>query len=107
MPWSKSMNIARSAITHSRPIDMCWNAEIVHSWPITVFAPHETTPSWARLLVPWPLQLEPRRLADLEHDARADEAEAVELHPAPVGGEEAPAQQADDQLRVLEAQHVV
>src|SRR5437764_3352665 len=55
-PWSKSISITRSAITHSRPIDTCWNAEIVHSWPITVFAPIETTPSWQRIFVPCPSQ---------------------------------------------------
>src|SRR4051812_13857167 len=46
MPWSKSISITRSAITHSRPIETCWNAEIVHSWPITVLAPISTQPSW-------------------------------------------------------------
>src|SRR3954468_6333188 len=54
MPWSKSISITRSAITHSRPIETCWYAEIVHSWPSTVFAPIETTPSWARIFVAWP-----------------------------------------------------
>src|SRR4051794_17030829 len=54
MPWSKSISMTRSAITHSRPIDTCWKAEIVHSWPITVFAPIETTPSWQRIFVPCP-----------------------------------------------------
>src|SRR3954451_10459336 len=55
MPWSKSISITRSAITHSRPIDTCWNAEIVHSWPSTVFAPIETTPSWQRIFDPCPI----------------------------------------------------
>ena len=26
----------------------------MHSWPITVLAPIDTTPSWQRILVPWP-----------------------------------------------------
>ena len=38
-PWSKSISITRSATMHSRPIETCWKAEIVHSWPSTVFAP--------------------------------------------------------------------
>ena len=40
---------------HSRPIDTCWKAEIVHSWPITVFAPMLTSPSWTRILLPCPI----------------------------------------------------
>src|SRR4051812_17903612 len=28
---------------------------MVHSWPSTVFAPIETTPSWARIFVAWPI----------------------------------------------------
>ena len=51
MPWSKSMNIARSAITHCSPIEIRWYAEIVASWPITVFFPISTSPSWQRILV--------------------------------------------------------
>src|SRR3954452_3029639 len=54
-PWSKSMSITRSARMHSRPIETCWKEEIVHSWPITVLAPMRTSPSWARILVPWPI----------------------------------------------------
>ena len=47
---------------HSRPTLTCWKAEIVHSWPITVFAPISTSPSWARILEPWPIQHQrPRR----------------------------------------------
>ena len=40
---------------HSRPIETCWKEEIVHSWPSTDFAPMRTSPSWARILVPWPI----------------------------------------------------
>src|SRR3954470_15064819 len=47
--------MTRSATMHSRPIDTCWKAEIVHSWPSTVLAPMRTSPSWARILVPWPI----------------------------------------------------
>ncbi len=54
-PWSKSISITRSATMHSRPIETCWKAEIVHSWPSTVLAPIETSPSWARIFVPWPI----------------------------------------------------
>ena len=86
-PWSKSISITRSAITHSRPIDTCWYAEIVHSCPITVFAPIETVPSWLRILHAVP---EPRPAAELERGPRAhleaapgtDEGEPVE----PAGG---------------------
>src|SRR3954452_622624 len=53
-PWSKSISITRSAITHSRPMETCWYAEIVHSCPSTVLAPIETTPSWQRIFVPCP-----------------------------------------------------
>ena len=28
----------------------------MHSWPITVFGPISTIPSWQRILVPWPIQ---------------------------------------------------
>src|SRR5918995_2311289 len=55
-PWSKSISITRSATMHSRPIETRWKEEIVHSWPITVLAPIETSPSCARILVPWPIQ---------------------------------------------------
>src|SRR5918998_5370367 len=58
IPWSKSINITRSAITHSRPMETCWNEEIVHSWPSTVLAPIETAPSWLRILHPCPTQLQ-------------------------------------------------
>ena len=54
-PWSKSISITRSATMHSRPIATCWNAEIVHSWPSTVFAPIDASPSWTRIFVPWPI----------------------------------------------------
>jgi hypothetical protein len=54
MPWSKSITITRSAMMHSRPTDTCWNAEIVHSWPKTVLAPMDSSPSWTRTLQPWP-----------------------------------------------------
>src|SRR5438128_68533 len=47
-PWSKSISITRSATMHSRPIETCWKAEIVHSWPITGLDPISTSPSWAR-----------------------------------------------------------
>src|SRR5919199_1562733 len=61
-PWSKSMSITRSAITHSRPMETCWKEEIVHSWPSTLLAPISTSPSWARIFVPWPIQDQrPRR----------------------------------------------
>src|SRR3954454_15615702 len=40
---------------HSRPIETCWKLEIVHSCPSTDFAPISTTPSCARILVPWPI----------------------------------------------------
>src|SRR5919201_1527418 len=54
-PWSKSMSITRSATMLSRPIETCWKAEIVHSWPSTDFAPMCTSPSCARIFVPWPI----------------------------------------------------
>src|SRR6478736_1230894 len=54
-PWSKSISMTRSATTHSRPIATCWNAEIVHSWPITVSAPIRPSPSWTRILQSWPI----------------------------------------------------
>ena len=54
-PWSKSISITRSATMHSRPIETCWKAEIVHSWPSTVLAPIATSPSCARILQPWPI----------------------------------------------------
>src|SRR3954470_10509405 len=54
-PWSKSMSITRSATMHSRPIETCWNDEIVHSCPITVLAPMCTSPSCARIFEPWPI----------------------------------------------------
>src|SRR5215212_572493 len=54
MPWSKSISMTRSAITHSRPMETCWYEEIVHSWPSTDFAPIETVPSWLRILQPCP-----------------------------------------------------
>src|ERR671935_240611 len=54
-PWSKSMSITRSATMHSRPIETCWKAEIVHSWPRTDLAPMRTSPSCARIFVPWPI----------------------------------------------------
>jgi hypothetical protein len=47
---------------HSRPIDTCWKAEIVHSWPSTLLAPIDTSPSWARIFVPWPIQAHRPRL---------------------------------------------
>src|SRR5919112_1163908 len=56
IPWSKSISITRSAITHSRPIETCWKEEIVHSCPSTVFAPIEIVPSWLRILHPCPTQ---------------------------------------------------
>src|SRR5919202_1597193 len=65
-PWSKSISITRSATMHSRPIETCWKAEIVHSWPSTVLAPISTSPSWARIFVPWPIQDQrPRRTTAL------------------------------------------
>src|SRR4051812_11771786 len=54
-PWSKSISITRSAITHSRPMETCWNAEMVHSWPNTVLAPISHIPSWTRIFVPCPI----------------------------------------------------
>ena len=61
-PWSKSISITRSAITHSRPIETCWKEEIVHSWPITDFAPSSHSPSCTRIFVPWPIHDQrPRR----------------------------------------------
>ncbi len=40
---------------HSRPIETCWKQEIVHSCPSTDFAPIRTSPSCARIFVPWPI----------------------------------------------------
>src|SRR5215218_2951989 len=54
-PWSKSISITRSATMHSRPIETCWNAEIVHSCPSTDFAPIDASPSWTRIFVPCPI----------------------------------------------------
>ena len=61
----------------------------MHSWPITVFAPISTTPSWQRILVPSPIQtkrpksdLAPR--GDLDFEPAAEEDEAVGA-PAPAG----------------------
>jgi hypothetical protein len=54
-PWSKSISITRSATMHSQPIEMCWNAEIVHSCPSTVLAPISTMPSCTRIFVPCPI----------------------------------------------------
>ena len=45
----------RSAIRHSRPIEMCWKAEIVHSCPSTLLAPIRTSPSCTRILLSWPI----------------------------------------------------
>src|SRR5829696_1334008 len=42
-------------MTHSRPIATRWKAEIVHSCPSTDFAPIETSPSCARILLPCPI----------------------------------------------------
>ncbi len=95
---------------HSRPTLTCWKAEIVHSWPITVFAPISTSPSWARIFEPWPIQhqrpsLHARALADLERHAGADEAQPVGLQPpAPAQLQPRPA---DDQPRVAEGQQPV
>ena len=52
-------------------------------------------------------ELDPRALSYLERDARADEAQAVEREPPAVSGQEALAQQADDQPRVLGREHPV
>jgi hypothetical protein len=64
---------------HSRPIETCWNAEIVHSCPSTVLAPMRTSPSWQRTFVvadPRPApEVDLRVLADLELHAGADEAD--------------------------------
>ena len=54
-PWSKSISITRSATMHSRPIETCWKAEIVHSWPSTDLAPMSTSPSCTRTLLPCPI----------------------------------------------------
>src|SRR5919197_1097377 len=54
-PWSKSISITRSATMHSRPIETCWKAEIVHSCPSTVLAPISHSPSCTRIFVPWPI----------------------------------------------------
>ena len=83
-PWSKSISMTRSAMMHSRPIETCWKAEIVHSWPITVFAPMLTSPSCTRILQPCPIHAQrPIRsvalAADLELHAGADEAQPVGL----------------------------
>src|SRR5206468_7868957 len=40
---------------HSRPIDTCWKAEIVHSCPSMLLAPMWTSPSCTRTFVPWPI----------------------------------------------------
>ena len=86
-PWSKSISITRSATMHSRPIETCWNAEIVHSWPMTVLAPISTTPSCARILVPWPIHDQrPSRTTAFGPISKVtsgrDEAQAVRLQPA-------------------------
>ena len=109
-PWSKSISITRSAITHSRPIETCWKAEIVHSWPSTVFAPISHSPSWTRIFVPWPSHdqrpsLQHRVAADLELDAGRDEAQPVGLQArAPAQLQPRPAR---DQPGVVEVEHAV
>ena len=52
------------------------------SWPITVFAPISTRPSWQRIFVPWPIQTKrPKRIcraaADLQLQPGAEEEHAV------------------------------
>src|SRR5215208_2352781 len=76
MPWSKSISITRSAITHSRPIETCWKEEIVHSCPSTVFAPIDTVPSWLRILQPWPTQ-------DQRPSSSSAPLRTSRLHPGP------------------------
>ena len=53
----------------------------MHSWPITVFAPISTTPSWQRILVPSPIQTkrpkrDPAAAGDLQFEAAAEEERA-------------------------------
>ena len=84
----------------------------MHSWPITVFAPISTTPSWQRILVPSPIQTKrPNSIrpaaGDLEFEAAAEEEQAVGA-PAPAGdGEEAPPQVAQQQPPVAGVEHPV
>ena len=71
---SRSASRGRRRCTRGRSTT-CWKAEIVHSWPSTVFAPIDASPSWTRIFVPWPIQrpaAEPERraAADLERHAR-------------------------------------
>src|SRR5918997_2302883 len=77
IPWSKSISMTRSAITHSRPIETCWKEEIVHSWPSTVFAPIDTVPSWLRILQPWPIQ-------DQRPSSSVAPSPTSMLHPGPM-----------------------
>ena len=84
----------------------------MHSWPSTVLAPISTSPSWQRIFVPWPIQTQrpkrdPRRAADLELHAAAEEQHARRA-PAPARrGEEAPPQEAQREQRVLRREHPV
>ena len=104
-PWSKSISITRSAMMHSRPIETCWKAEIVHSWPSTDLAPIETSPSCARILQPCPIHdqrpsVDRRVAADLELHAGADEAQPVGLQPpAPAQLQPQPAQRSAARTR--------
>jgi LAO/AO transport system kinase len=63
-----------------------------------------TSPSWARILVPWPIQ-DHGVLADLEGHARAHEGEAVRLQ-APAEAQLQP-RQAHEQARVVGREHAV
>ena len=109
-PWSKSISITRSAITHSRPIETCWKAEIVHSCPSTVLAPISHSPSWTRIFVPWPSQDQrpsrstaSRPISSLT--SGRDEAQAVGLQAlAPAQLQPRPAR---DQPGVVEVEHPV
>src|SRR2546430_1166895 len=70
------MSMTRSAMMHSRPIDTCWKAEIVHSCPSTLLAPMCTSPSCTRTFVPWPIHAE--RLVDGDRRALARAITLVE-----------------------------
>ena len=78
----------------------------MHSWPITVFAPISTRPSWQRILVLSPIQtkrpnsIRPLR-ADLQFQPAAEEESPSVRQRRPARGEEAPPQVADESCPYL------
>ena len=74
----------------------------MHSWPITVFAPISTTPSWQRILVPSPIQTKRPKstrpaAGDLQFEAAAEEEQAVGAPAAAGAVKQAPPQVAPEQ----------